>query len=669
MTGTDLHRDQEAAWIRVLLIVGAVLWIYAPAFYGDWIWDDTSYIPAHFSHSHLEWWTRIWTRPVVADYDPLESSLLLLEWCLWGQNTLGYHLTSVALHITSALLIWRLLHQIGLRQAWLVGLIFAVHPIVVESVAWIVELKNTLSLPPLLLAMSAYVAYVEKNRSRDYLLALVFFLVAMLCKPSTMMFPAIILLYVWWKTGRLEWSDCGKVSPFFVVSLVFGMVAASLQGHQNDNGLAVPVGVPERLATVGWAILFLFFKCLFPFGYMPVYPSELIVTLSASDLVPWALIGILLGVLWQKRKSWGRGALLGIGFFLLNLVPVIGFVFTNASTMIWSLDHLVYLPVIGLIGLVAGGGDWLLKRVTFCETRPLMLGATAVVIALLAWESHAYAAIFRDEETFWTVALRSNPGSLIAHNNLGTVFMTQGRMKEAVQEFNLVLQINPRFYRATNNLGYALMIQNRLPEAEACLEDVTRTKPDFAVAHFNLGRLLSRTGRLSEAVAQFETGLDLDPENFRMRFILADMLSATNQIPEAIEQYERALKTNPDVAEGQYNLGNLLVRTGHLPEAVEHYEQALRINPDYADARANLGTAELQLGQIVQAIEQYEQVVRINPRDVDTRNSLGLVLMKIGHPAEAAEQFEAVLQIEPQNANAKGYLSQLRGMNVVPISP
>jgi tetratricopeptide (TPR) repeat protein len=659
VTATTLHRNYGVLLLRVLLIVGAVVWIYAPAFHGDWIWDDYGYLA---SHLHLQNPTELWKTwfapGSLEDYYPVESAVLLVQWHLWHNATLGYHLTNAFLHVVNALLIWRLLGRIGLRHAWLGGLIFAIHPIAVDSVAWIVELKNTLSLPPLLLAMIVYVDYEDFKRDQDYFLALGLFLLSMLCKASVMMFPAVILLYVWWKRGRIGRDDLKATIPFFLISLLLGLLTACLQ-HQGGVPATAIAGGSSRIATVGWEMVYCFSKVLYPGNLLPIDPSGLVVSPTWFDLLPWLMLVTLLGLLWFNRYGWGRHLVLGIGFFLLNLVPVFAFALMNASTMIWTVDHVVYLPVIGLIGLAVAGWGLLLDRLS-ASFRLFVLGMTAMVLALLAWQSHSYAKIYLNEETFWRYTIQYNPGSVVAHDNYGSYLFRYGRLTEAEEQLQRAIQIDPAYYPTYHNLGLLLQEKGHFTEAEAQYEKAVGMNPNFADPQNNLGMVLTKMGRLDEAIEHFNAYLRLVPNDTEVHYNLANTLAMAGRLPEAMEQYEEALKLNPDFAEAHYSLGNALVQSSQLSEAATQYEQALRIKPAYADAHTNLGNALLQLGQVPEAIAQYEEALKLTPNDVDVRHTLGLVFMQTNRTPEAQAQFEAILQIDPYNAGAQAALAKIK---------
>ena len=665
---TAFYRGFGILTFRVLLIVGAAIWIYSPAFQGGWIWDDTTYVTAHLHFNDRANLWKTWLAPgTLEDYYPIESAVLLVQWHFWNVHPLGYHLTNVFLHIISALLVWKLLRKIGVHQPWLGGLLFTVHPIMVESVAWMVELKNTLSLPPLLLAMCAYVDYDESRRNRDYFLALGLFLVAMLCKASVMMLPIVILLYAWWNRGRITWADLKASLPFLFISLLFGLLTARLQ-HQSGLTSTVAIGWGSRIATVGWEMVFCFSKFFWPGTLLPLYPSGLVSKPVLFDLLPWLLLALVLAVLWSNRKGWGRHALLGLGFFLINMAPVFAFALMNAATMIWTMDHVVYLPVIGLIGLSVAAWASVLERLPSLP-RLVFLTLTALLIASLAWQSHRYARIFQNEEIFWTYTLQYNPGSSLAHTSLGSVYLQQNRFALAKKEFDEALRINPDDTAAYNDLGLLLQRSKQTPDATEQNENSSLLNPPSAEPPGNPDSNPTETTRPAEALDHFRTSLRLDPHDPEVHYNFANLLAQAGQLPEAMEQYQQALKINPDFAEAHYSLGNALVQSGRLKEAATQYQEALRVKPDYGDAHANLGNALLQLGQIPQAIEQYQQKLKLAPRDIDVRNTLGLVLLQTGHAPEAEAQFQTVLQVDPQNATAQSALAKIKAIAAAPQAP
>jgi tetratricopeptide (TPR) repeat protein len=648
-----LPGDSWAMIVQALVIAGAALWIYQPALQGDWLWDDAQLVGDNaVVHDPNGLW-KIWFDPgSLLDYQPLKVSVVWLQWQLWGDDRLGYHLTNVLLHIVGALLVWRLLNKFGLRLAWLGGLIFAVHPVQVESVAWIAELKNTLSLPPFLLAMCAWIDFEERGEKRDYFLALGLFLVAMLCKATMVMFPVVILLYAWWKRGRIGLNDLKASASFFVVSLVLGLVTAWFLHHYTMGDNAVPMGgFFSRLACAGLALSFYFSTSFLPVGLLPIYPHWVVDPPTLLQFLPWPILLAMIGGLWMKRKSWGRHTLLGLGFFLINLAPFIGFNAASYMKYTWVMDHILYIPIIGLIGLVVAGSGEMEKRVS-ASVRFCGIGLAATLVILLAWLSHADAAEYVNAETLWRYEIRHNPEAWLAYNNLGGALIETRRLPEAMEDYEEALRIKPDYADAHNNLANALLLTDRVPEAMEHFQQALRIKPDFAEAHFNFGCALAQTGRMSEAIEQFEQALQINPDFAEACNSLAHALTLTGRVPEAIEQYEQALRIKPDFAEAHYNLGNLLFQTGRVPEAMEQYEQALRIKPDYAEAHGNLGYALEQTGRLPEAREQFEQALRIKPDYAEAHYNLGNVLFQTGQLVEAMGEYEEALRIKPDYAEA-----------------
>lgn len=508
--------------LRALLIVMAGCWVFAPALHGDWLMDDDLYLTQNALRGDPARLWKIWFAPgSLIEYYPIEASLQALQWRLWHFDTTGYHLTNLALHLLGALLVWRLLAKFGLRLAWLGGLLFAIHPVVVESVAWVAEFKNVLSLPPFLLAMCAWIDFEARGRKRDYALSLGLFLVAMLCKISMALFPLVILLYAWWKRGRIGWGDLKAAAPFLAVSLVLGLttilVGDWFRHAQHQEGPPIALGgMAARLALAGMSLSFYFGKCLWPVGLLPIYPKWTIDPPSLVQFLPWPILMAAIAWFWTKRRGWGRHALLGLGFFLINLAPFAGFNPASYMGISWVMDHFLYLPMIGLIGLAIAA----LERIEdgLSESgRALSAVPIALVMGLLAWGSHSYAALFIGQETLWTYTVQHNPGAWLAYNNLGNIEFETGRLSEAIDHYQTALRVNPNAVEARNNLGMALRLKGRPADAIGQFEDALKINPHFALAHVNLGDTLSELGRTAEAIDHYREALEINPADAATR--------------------------------------------------------------------------------------------------------------------------------------------------------
>ena len=387
----------------MVIVLGAWL-AYRPVLRGGWLWDDDREVSQNPVLREAGGLGKIWTGPVGADYLPLKSTVQWAEWRIWGDDVLGYHLTNLALHLASALLFWRLLRRLGLPLAWLGGLILAIHPLAVESVAWISELKNTLSLALLLPAMLAYLDY-EEGRLRFYWLSLFCFLPAMLAKK---LLGGDVSRRPFCSTpggagAESTWSDLKASAPYFVVSGSLGLVTVWLQWHRALLGPDLTTDdFLSRVAGAGLVATFYLWKFVWPAGLLPIYPRWELNPPSALQLLPGLLWVVLLRWLWTKRSGWGRHALFGLGFFALNLLPVSGFLPMAYLRISRVADHLAYLPMLGAIGMATGALGWAWQAVGVISRGPgfrlIFSGAVAAGALLLVCRSRAYAQYFRSQQ-------------------------------------------------------------------------------------------------------------------------------------------------------------------------------------------------------------------------------------------------------------------------------
>ena len=549
------------AVLRAVLIVAVGWFVFFPALHGDWVWDDVLDITGNPLLRDAHGLVKIWTDPTgLYDYYPVKYTVQWLQWHLWHNNTFGYHLTNVGLHLLSAFLVWHLLRKLGVRWAWLGGLLFTIHPLVVESVGWIAELKNTLSLPPLLAAFSCWLSFDGHRRRRDYLGALLLFVVAMLCKTSVVMFPLTLLLYAWWRRGRVGFADLKASAPFFTVSLGLGLVTIWFQHHRALTGVetALPLAgdLWTRLAGAGGILAFYFWKCVLPVGLMPVYPQWPVSAGAPWLWLPWVVLAGLVFWFWRQRATWGRHALFGTGWFLFHLAPFLGFFAISYQRFTWVMDHLAYVPLLGLIGLATAGAGVALDRLGG-PARGWALAAIGILCGVLALASHRHAAIFQSDDALWTYTTQHNPGAWLAHYNLANVRMKQGRTADAIRSYEQAVQVRPDFAEAQCSLGVALLSVDRRGEAIPHLEAALRERPTMAEAHTALANVLAANGRLDEA----------------------------------LPHYSEAARLKPADANFQFNLGNALLQSGRFQEAAIHLREAVRLDPTDAQARQALAAA------------------------------------------------------------------------------
>ncbi|HVW22585.1 MAG TPA: tetratricopeptide repeat protein [Opitutaceae bacterium] len=581
-------------------LLAACLAIYGQTGRAGWIWDDGLYITGNPALRTAGGLGRIWIDPPGINYFPLTETAQWLQWHLWQARPAGYHLTNLALQALSALLFWRLLRRLGVGAfgAWAGALLFAVHPLGVESVAWASELKNTLSLPLLLGAMLAWIGADERGRRGAYALSLALFVLALLAKSTVAMLPVVLLGHAAWKRGRLGAADFRRAAPFFAASALLGLVAVHFERTRAIGAAAAGPGLAARLGEAGQAAVFYLGKCLFPVGLMPVYPRWTPGPLWA-DAAAWAVLAVVTLFLLKRRRGWGRGALLGWLFFLANLAPVLGLVPMAYQRISWVADHFCYLSLLAVAGLAGAGLDLLWRRL------PAAAGFLLAGIALvLAGESRAYAAVFRDGPALWSEAVRRNPRAWLAHNNLGKIELEQGRAGAAAAEFQAALRI----------------------------------ESGSAEAHANLGNAWLGLGRPEDATGEYAAALRLDPSLAGAQYDWANALLAMGRPAQAQPRYEAALRLRPDYPSAENNLGLALARQRRWAEALQHYRRALRLDPGLPEAWLNLGNALFSVDRPGEAEPAFRQALRLNPRYAAAHHGLGLTLAALGREAEAAAE-------------------------------
>ena len=703
--------DAAARWRDFLLqfavIVLACLWIYAPVCDdtwrwdprfnqfvhrtspkqgdvpimrdggGDWLWDDDQLLTQNLTVQHRvspdprvpadSWATfvKLWTSPEGADYFPLSYTALWMQWPFFEMNSFGYQVTTILLHIAGALAFWRLLHVMKLPGAWLGGLLFAIHPVCVESVAWVSEIKNTLSQPLFMLACAAFVQFDDQRDEaraiNSYVLAVVLFLFTMFAKTAVVMFPVLILAYGWWKHGFAVdrrgvtvlllagaslaltvvpemvwlknlrdgvstwglWMTCGTIAllgplasgalaatvisargagdagagggrktleqytlyalPFFWISAVLGLATCYFQWSRAIGQEAIPVGgVASRIATAGMAILFYLWKAIWPFNLMTIYPKWQVDPPQVWQFLPWPILIATGWWLWKNRgtaeqPTWQRHALFVLAYFLLMLLPVLGFITISYMRITWVADHFLYTPMVGVIGLLAAAiAAWYAKAQA--SERPVALALGAVILAVLGYSSFRYAHAWIDEESLWphTIAGHPNPchqgcGCWQAHNRLGAKKFAKGDLEAAHYHFQNSTRLRPDLGETHNNLGTTHSARSQIAAQQG--------NQEVAKREMNL------------AIEQFGEAHRVTPYVPMIQINYANSLAAVGRFGEAADQFKQLLAKMPKEAGLWNNYGVSLFKNGDTEKAIAAFREALAINPNFKDAKESLAVA------------------------------------------------------------------------------
>lgn len=617
----------------------ATLVAYLPALRGGLLWDDNMHVTqADLRSLHGLW--RIWfDLGATQQYYPLLHSAFWLEHRIWGDAVLGYHLTNVALHAASACLVVMIVRRLSLPGARLAGLIFALHPVCVEAVAWISEQKSTLSGVFCLAAALTYLHFDRTRRKSQYFLALGLFVLALMSKTVTATLPAALLVIFWWQRGRIAWKrDALPLVPWLAVGASAGLLTAWVEWTPRligAQGAEYALTLTQRLLLAGRVPWFYAWKVLWPSNLMFIYPRW---TIDPGEwwqyLFPLGLaaLAVALGLLARKN----RGPLAGFLIFAGTLFPALGFLNVYPFRYSYVADHFQYLAALGIIVPAASGLTVLAGRFS-----PGKIGAVvlpALLLTTLGGATWRQSGMYRDYETLFRETLARNPGSALVHNNLGVMLMLKpGGIPAAAAEFEAAVRLKPDSPDYHVNLGLALaQTPGRLPDAIAEYRAALRIDPNFYAAHLNLGlALISMPGRGEDAIAAYQKAIAASqrllrnqPGSWQAHLNLGIAYAQTpGRQADAIAEYRTALRIKPDSALAHFHLGNSFHKLGQMQEAMAEYRASLRINPDAPDVRYELAYALAQIpGRVPEAIAECQEILRISPNDGPARELMASLL-------------------------------------------
>jgi tetratricopeptide (TPR) repeat protein len=611
--------EPQASRLLGLFLVLATLAVYFPAMHAGYIWDDDFYLTDNPLIKLPDGLRRLWFTTEPEEYYPLTYTTWWLEWRLWGTNARGYHATNVFLHAVNSLLVWAVLRALRVRGAWLAALVFAVHPVNVASVAWISERKNTLSLLFYLLALLSYLRFEDRSQLRWYALSLGAFLLALCSKTAVVMLPFVLLGCDWWRRGAITRRDVLRSAPYFLLSLIFGLVTMWFQHHRALGGRIVrEEGFLTRLAEAGWSVWFYLYKALVPFQLSMIYPRWDVKPCGALAFAP--LLGAIFVLLWRYRQRFGRGPLFSLGYFVITLLPVLGFIDQGFYDYSLVADHWQYAAILGPIAFMVAGASHLCREWTLAWKRAL----GGLVVAVLSVASWRHCHVYQNQETLWRDTLAKNPKAWIAYNNLGVALRQQGRGAEALTLYEESLRLRPNYRDAHNNLGVALDALGQTDRAAHHFSEALRLHPRFADAHNNLGLIRLREGRFSEAMTHFAAALEAKPGNAHTLNNLGAAHRELGRVPEATEFFRQVLQMKPDFVEAHSNLAAALAAQGLHIEAIGHFAEALRLRPDDPEGHNNLGVSLAQSGRLREAVHHFQEALRLRPDYPEARHNLAV---------------------------------------------
>jgi protein O-mannosyl-transferase len=691
----------RAAWkqklrgpgVLCLLMAAATLAVYLPvARHGYVNYDDSDYVTAN-QHvlSGLGWENLVWAFKTghASNWHPLTWMSHMLDIQVFGDKPGAEHLVSLAIHIVNTLLLFLLLRRMtgALWRSAMVAALFALHPLHVESVAWISERKDVLSGFFFLLTLGAYVRYAECRMQKPeggrthhgsritfhvsrftpipawgwYLMSLLWFALGLMSKPMLVTLPFVLLLVDYWPLqrygssavgarGSFAWRLLVEKAPFFLLAVLSSVVTFIAQ--QKGGAVSTSLSLGARVANAVVSYMRYIGKMFWPQDLSILYPHP-------GHWPAWEVAGaavLLLGIcagailLAQRRPYLAMGWL----WFCGTLVPVIGLVQVGIQSMA---DRYTYLPLIGLFIMVVWGIAELMPDRPW-RAKVLMVGGVSL-LAACALLTERQIQYWRDSAALFGHAVRVTRDNYLAYNNLGFYLSGQGKTAEAMENYRKSLMINPNYEDALNNLGYALAGQNKYLEAIPLYEAALRVRPNHPEVHNNLGNALSETGRIDEAIRHYLIALKEKPEHADAHNNLGIALAMKGKLDEAIPHFQAAIRIKPNYASAHSNLGNAFAVQRRLDEAIREYREALRLKPEDAQAHNNLGNALAEQGKVAEAIEQYREALRLNANNPEANFNLGLALLHEGKREEARARFTEALRLRPDYAEARKQVESL----------
>ena len=558
---------------------------YLPTVRGGFVWDDYGFFIDNPLIENPHGLHDLWLTTEPQDYFALTSTMLWAEWQAWGMNPVGYHVVNVLLHACAAVLLWRVLRKLRVPGAWLGATLFAVHPVATLSAAWITEGKNTLSLALYLLALWAFLDYDERGGKGRYVLSLVFFTLALLAKGSVVVLPFVLLLCAWWRRDRISWKDMARSIPFFALALAMGLVTTWFQWHNAIHGADVRLpgeGPASILAASGWIVWFYLFKDLLPTSLAAIYPRW---EVDGSSLLAWLPLVLLIGGLawlWMRRENWGRAPLFAAAYFLVGLLPVLGFLKMSFMPLSLVSDHFQYVAMIGITAFAGG----ILARAIAARGRTGRLGIAAAtacvaVLACLAWDR---ARLCGDEVAFWRDSLDKNASCWLPWNNLACAYQRAGRYEDAIKAATEAVRINPNIGINWYALGNACAGLGQYDRSIGYYEKGIETRPaEPERIYNNWAAAYVHMGRDDLAVSYFDKAIDAKPKSGTYYNDRGAAYAHLGKRDLAIQDYSKAIELKPRFPEAYLNRGRALADAGRLDEALSDYSRAIELKPDAPD--------------------------------------------------------------------------------------
>ena len=644
--------------LPLLALLAAIFVFYFPALSGEFVWDDVNFSEEKAVHAWSGLWS-IWFAPSEiseAHYWPITYTVFWLEHKLFGLNPLGYHIVSCVLYFINIALIWRLLLKLEIPGAWAISAIFAIHPLHVESVAWLIGQKDLLSALFYLGAIHVWLRFRESSRLKTYALALSLYALGILSKSTVVTLPAALLILLWWKQERITAQDIMRLLPFFIVG--FAITLGDYLFYVADAELDLAYSFVERVLIASQAVWFYVGKLLWPANLIAVYPYW---DISTKNLIAWLFVATTAGgliLLWACRHRIGKGPLAGAAFFIITLSPTLGFVDYGYMQFSFVADRYQYLAGLGLMAVLMGGAIRVIQP-HLTSLRPVILSAFAVLVIGLGALTWRQATTYQDELTFFSHIIAHNPNARSTYINLGNTLFKQQHYEEAVVAFQKAIDwdISPTLPSIDSEVMESIYrTLTHLPELSN-QDELSELSPKMSPAP-------DKTGEAEHHLPSLQASQSGDSDHEVWRLLeLQKMSTKQGETDKARAYLERVLKLAEGNPETMQSVADTLRGQEQYARAIEIYKEILAIERNFAMAYAGMGGALFRLERYEEAIESLARSIELHstPPSATARLILmGHATSRLGRFWNAAQYYERAVELDPQNTSALEHLAAIR---------
>jgi tetratricopeptide (TPR) repeat protein len=670
-------RKSKNLLIVSFLVSLLTIFVYLPALQNDFVnWDDNEYVYENpyiqsFNLKSIRW---MLTSFHAANWHPLTWFSHAIDYAIWGLNPMGHHLTSVIFHgLNTFLVVVLITHLIRLKNensyqlgypliaGAITGLLFGLHPLHVESVAWVSERKDVLYAFFFLLSILMYIKYVSAQQGRKVLfygLCIGFFILSLMSKPMAVTLPVVLIILDFYPLERLNvkgiFTSHRKVIAEKLVFLGLSLASSvlTLQAQKSADAIKPYISIQsgERLLVAIRALIFYLYKMLWPTDLAPLYPypsgiSFFIIEYTIS-FAAFIIITALCIYSWKKLKVWT----VAWAYYFVTLFPVLGIIKVGNQA---AADRYMYLPSVGIFLLAGLGITELIRRIFRNENKAAVKGVSLIIGFLVISGVTAHLTvkqekIWKNSMTLWKYELNLFPNSAYqAYYNLGNAYDSLGRIDDAILHYQRALQINPYYLETYNTLGALYQNHGRIDEAIKQYRAVLKLNSDFPDVYYNLGLAYQSKGLIDRSMEQYELALKLKPDHVKARYNLGNIYQSRGLSDEAIEQYKKVIKLDPLYFEAVSNLAVSYMTKGSLDEAILYAKKAININPSHPMLYYNLGKFYQMKGLMDKAIEQYRISIKIKPDYAKAQYNLGVIYQQQGLSRKANKMFETARELNP----------------------